>query len=340
MKHYAGVDLHCNNNLTLIIDEKDRICFQARLGNHLEEVLGALEPFRERLRGVAVESTYNWYWLVDGLQEADYAVHLVNTTAVKQYEGLKYRGDQSDAFHTAHLLRLGILPTGFIYPRRWRGVRDLLRKRGHLVRQRTANVLSLQNSYARSLAWRLSSREVQGLEGERLMEHFEDANVGLAAWCALQAIEHLNKLIEVVEQRVASQMEKRPQWPWLQSVSGIGEILGLTIVLETGEISRFPTVGSYASYARCVESGHYSNGKKKGKGNRKNGNKYLGWAYHEASHYAVRFHRPSQRYYDKKKARTKDRVAWSALANKLCRASYFVMRDQVNKGSLQRVCSG
>ena len=88
-------------------------------------------------------------------------------------------------------------------------------------------------------------------------------------------------------------------------------------------------MGEYASYARCVESAHYSNGKKKGGGNRKNGNKDLSWAFHEAAHYAVRFQGPAQRYYQRKKSQTHERIAWGALTHKLCRASYFVMRDQV-----------
>ena len=279
MNHYVGVDLHGKNNVTVIIDEGDRICFQRRLANGLSEILGVLEAFRESIQGVAVESTFNWYWLVDGLKEAGYRVHLVNTTAVKQYEGLKYRDDRSDAFHSAHLLRLGILPTGYIYPRSGRGMRDLLRKRSQLVRQRTANLLSLRNLYARSLCWDLSRKELRELEAERLMEHFEDTNVGQAAWSTREIIESLTRQIELIEQRVYSQMEEQSGGKWLQSVPGIGKILGGTIRLETGAIARFARVGEYASYARCVESAHYSNGKKKGAGNRKNGNKYLGWAF-------------------------------------------------------------
>lgn len=104
----------------------------------------------------AVESTFNWYWLVDGLQEAGYDVRLVNTAAVKQYDGLKHSGDFSDARHLAHLLRLGILPTGYIYPREARAVRDLLRKRSQLVRQRTTQILSMQNLLARNLGQQVS----------------------------------------------------------------------------------------------------------------------------------------------------------------------------------------
>ena len=76
-----------------------------------------------------VESTYNWYWLVDGLMDADYRVHLANPAAIQQYSGLKYSDDHSDARWLGHLLRLGVLPEGYIYPKADRAVRDLLRKR-------------------------------------------------------------------------------------------------------------------------------------------------------------------------------------------------------------------
>ena len=115
-----------------------------------------------------VESTYNWYWLVDGLMEQGYRVHLANTAAIQQYNGLKYTDDDSDARWLAHLLRLGVLPEGYIYPREQRPVRDLLRKRGQLVRQRTANLLSIQNLYTRNTGSSLSANEIKGLQVEEI----------------------------------------------------------------------------------------------------------------------------------------------------------------------------
>jgi len=99
---------------------------------------------------VVVESTSNWYWLVDGLMEADYRVHLANPAAIQQYSGLKYTNDHADARWLAHLLRLGVLPEGSISPKAARAVRDVLRKRAHLVRQHTSNVLSLHNIIVRN----------------------------------------------------------------------------------------------------------------------------------------------------------------------------------------------
>jgi transposase len=135
VKLYTAADLHSNNHFLSIIDEQDRRVLEKRLPNDLSVTLKVLEPYRADIVGIAVESTFNWYWLVDGLMEAGYPVMLVNTSKVKQYEGLKHTDDKHDAFWLAHLMRLGILPTGYIYPKEQRAVRDLLRERRRLVQQ-------------------------------------------------------------------------------------------------------------------------------------------------------------------------------------------------------------
>ena len=85
MSHYCGIDLHSNNHVVVVIDDEDNRVFDKRLNNDLSSTLKVLEPYRETLKGVAVESTFNWYWLVDGLQDKGFVCQLVNTTAVKQY---------------------------------------------------------------------------------------------------------------------------------------------------------------------------------------------------------------------------------------------------------------
>ena len=155
MTTYAGIDLHSSNCYLAVIDQhQSRLCGK-RLPNSLEQVQVALQPFRDGLSGVVVESTYNWYWLVDGLQEAGYHVHLANPSAIRQYEGLKHTDDKWDAFWLAQLLMLGILPQGYIYPKAERPTRDLLRRRLLFVRHRTAHILSLQSMVAR--CWAVAS---------------------------------------------------------------------------------------------------------------------------------------------------------------------------------------
>src|SRR2546429_5978429 len=163
MPLYGGIDLHANNSVVVLLNEQDQVIYQRRLTNHLPEILEPLAPYQADITGVVVESTYNWYWLVDGLMEAGYRVHLANPAAMQPYSGLKYTNDHSDARWLAHLLRLGVLPEGYIYPKAQRPIRDLLRKRAHLVEQQTANVLSVQNIILRNTGARLSTNRIKSV---------------------------------------------------------------------------------------------------------------------------------------------------------------------------------
>jgi len=194
--NYSGIDLHSNNSVVSVIDETDRVVAEKRLPNELARILTFLAPWQAELAGVVIESTYNWYWLVDGLQAASFVVHLANTTAIKKYDGLKHSDDETDARYLAHLLRLGILPTG-----------------------------------------------------------------------------------------------------------------------------------NFASYARCVDSQRISNGKKKGEGNTKNGNPYLSWAFIEAANFALRYCAEAKRFYERKKGKTNTILAHKALAHKLARACFHMLKE-------------
>jgi transposase len=328
MQTFAAIDLHSNNGVLTIIDETDRVLKQRRISNKLEEFLKELEPFRATLQGVAVESTFNWYWLVDGLQSALFPVTLVNTAAIQQYEGLKRSDDDYDAWWLAHMMRLGILPKGYIYPRQNRAVRDLLRKRATLVRQRTANILSVQNLEARNRGTRISSNEAKHLTGTRVAELYGNSDLALALTTTIAIIDSLNEQTHLIESAVLKKARLRPEWEAITSVWGVGKILGLTIMYEAGEMSRFASPGDFASYCRCVNAQRFSNGKKKGENNAKNGNKYLAWAFVEAAHFAIRFYPEAKRFYDRKAAKTNTIVAIKALAHKLARAAFHVLRDQ------------
>jgi len=151
MALYAGFDLHSTNSYLGIIDEDGKRMWNKKLRNDPSLILGMLSPFKKDIAGVVVESTYNWYWLVDLLKEEGYDVHLANPSRIQQYSGLKHGDDKHDAFWLAEMLRLKILPEGYIYPKEQRPLRDLLRKRSHLVKLRTSLIVSLQNILARNV---------------------------------------------------------------------------------------------------------------------------------------------------------------------------------------------
>ena len=331
MRLYVGIDLHSNNSVLVILDERDRTLYERRLRNDLPLILAALSPYREDIEAIAVESTYNWYWLVDGLMEAGYTVKLVNTMAVKVYEGLKYTDDEHDARHLAHLMRLGILPTGYIYPKEDRAVRDLLRKRGQLVRWRTAQILSIQGMFSRNRGRGIKMDDIRRLDDAAINEVCGgDANRVLAIESNLTVLRCLDEQIKGLERVVLKQARLKPAFKKLLTVDGIWHILAMTIMYEAGDMARFSKVGRFASYARCVSSSRWSNGKKKGKGNRKNGNRYLSWAFVEAAVFAVRFNERARRFHQRKKAKRNAVVAIKAVAHKLARACYHVLKEQVD----------
>ena len=221
-----------------------------------------------------------------------------------------------------------LLP-GYIYPKDQRPVRDLLRRRLLFVKHSTAHILSLQSMIARNLGTRMSVNAIKKLTEADADDLFDSPHLGLAAKSNIEVITHLKKIVKSIEKEIMSQIKLRKEFKLLLTIPGIGNILALTIMLEAGDINRFAKVGNYSSYCRCVKSERLSNGKKKGENNRKNGNRYLSWAYVEAANFAIRFCPKAQRFYQRKKAKTNGIVAIKALSNKLARASYYVMRDQV-----------
>jgi transposase len=324
---YSGIDLHSNNSVVVVSDEADRVVYRRRLPNELGKVVEALEPYRDELVGVVVESTYNWYWLVDGLQAAGHRVHLSHPAGAKTYEGLKHLDDDDDALQLARLLRLGLLRTAYIYPVAERGLRDLARRRMQLVRHRTMHVLAVENVMARQTGSRMSAYQVKALRCRQVEALGFEPDVARGVQANVAVLETLNRQIAALEKWLHERVQLRPQYAVLMTAPGIARILATVIMLETGSVERFAAVGNFASYARCVDSVHLSNGKKKGEGNVRNGNKYLAWAFIEAANMARRWCPEARRFYDRKKARTNAVVATKALAHKLARACYHMLKS-------------
>jgi transposase len=323
---YCGIDLHSSNAVYVITDSSDKVLLKKRLPNDLSTILSTLDPFCKQLITVVVESTYNWYWLVDGLMDAGYPVKLANPAAIDQYDGIKQADDLIDAAFLARLARLNILPTGYIYPKEERPVRDLLRRRTLLVRQRTAIKLSLQNMFMRQAALNLNWRGIRRLSDKERSEALDDHDFLLFVTKEqLELIEQLNTHITQFEDKVLERTELRPEYECLLTIPRVGVILGLTIMLETGEIGRFEHV---TSYCRCVRANKLSNGKSKGKNNSKNGNPHLAWALVEVVHHAIRSCPKAKQFYERKKSKRNGALARKALAAKWSKAAYYVMKRQ------------
>ena len=335
MIYYGAADVHSNNTCIGVIDENGKKVFLKKVLNYPKLILNELEPFKQNLKGMVVESTYNWYWIVDVMEENGYKVHLANPSAIKQYEGLKYSNDFDDAYHLANLLRLGILAEGYIYPKEQRAIRDLLRKRLMLVRHRTAHILSFQSLYTRHTGFNLDSSCIQRFRDYEFKDISPLEHVQLAGKANILTIRSLSSLIRDIEKTVLNSIALQPKFIKLKTIKGIGDILAMTVALETGDIHRFPKVGNFSSYCRLVSSQRLSNNKKKGPGNRKNGNKYLCWAFIEASNFARRYCPHAKRFYQRKMSKTNNILATKAVAHKLARAAYYIMRDGVDYDSVK-----
>ena len=327
MTLYCGIDLHSNNNYVCVINDKDKRLLELKLDNHPELVIKALSRYKKRLKGVAVESTFNWYWLVDALKDAGFSVSLVNTAKVVQYNGLKRTDDRYDAFHLAHLMRLGILPTGYIYPKEHRALRDLLRKRMQLVQDRSREIIRLKSFIQLHTGQTLRADKIKAKKF--VAPRIGEANTQLALQTSIGMVRAFTQQIKTVERSISHQVNSSPNFNLLKTVPGIGDILAQTVLLESGNIKRFKGPGNFASYSRCVDSRRESNGKKKGENNRKNGNKYLAWAFIEAANFSIRRSEKAKAFYQRKAKETNIIVARKALAHKLARACYWIMRNGV-----------
>jgi transposase len=195
-----------------------------------------------------------------------------------------------------------------------------------LVRAASTQLVSVQSQIWRSTGFRIKSSDLRKADfiSPRIDDYtLQSVHAGLAVYQTIQ------REIDGLERSAHQAVKLTDAFQILQTVTGIGKILGLTIMLETGPIERFAGPGNYASYCRCVDSTRMSNGKKKGVGNAKAGNKYLSWAFSEAAHFAVRFEPLAQRFYDRKKARTNGIIAIRAVARKLARATWMMLKHQV-----------
>jgi transposase len=320
---YCGADLHGSNVVLSICTQDGKRIMERRVKSDLETVLNTLEPYQAQLANVVVESTYNWYWFVDGLREREVPVAMANPARLDSYSGVKETNDFTDARWLAELARLGVVPESYVYPRQPRAVRDLLRRRSLFVRQRTAQRNSLAAWRARHAVASKRSERIADIDALDL-----DRFVLVEARMLLKAILRLSVLIEEIEKEVLGVLKPVQGYEQVLNVSGIGPILGMTIVLESGEFSRFASSARYASYCRTVRSRRTSNGKGKGRNNARNGNPYLAWAYSEAAHFAIRYDPRAKAWFERKKKRTNEPIAYKSLASKLAKAVWHLMQGE------------
>jgi transposase len=327
---YAGIDLHSKDLLICAIDEKGAAMKEKKIKNNIDNVLGFLEPFGEDIV-IAVESTINWYWLVDSLMDAGYVVKLAHPLALKHITQAKIKTDRRDAYKLANLTRLDALPESYIYPKELRPLRDLLRRRSDLVTEKTKWFATLRMQFMQYNVntMSLSTLKHFGTEDFDMLKLPEALK--MHAKMTMKRIELLTSQIKAIEEYLGSITVSDPRFKLLTDITGIGRVLGLTIYYEIGDISRFENVRHFSSYCRLVPSCHQSSGKsKKGKGS-KQGNSYLKCAFMQAAMISTAYDKDIKAYRDRRanKHGGKNIVANSILAHKLGMGVFSVLRDGV-----------
>jgi len=327
---YCGIDLSASTSHLCIVDENLSIHLQQKSANELPRISNLLEAFKPHLK-IVVESTFNWYWLVDGLLNLGFDVSLAHTLGLWMITQAKVKTDRRDAFTLAKLLRAGVIPKAYIYPASTRPARDLLRRRLKVVSMRAHEYGSLRQLLLRAGILSSSRNEIKLAQDEDLKRWFSHPLVVLSASQQIERIELLSKQIAELEQQILGLTRNNADYKRLLRISGIGKILALTILYEVGEVSRFETVRHFSSYCRLVPGVAQSGAVSRRGRSSKQGNAYLKSAFNQAAVAAVRSYPAIRRCYERhlKRHRGSARklVAYNVIAHKLAQAVYFVLKQ-------------
>lgn len=327
---YAGIDLSARDSHLCVVDEGLAIHLQQKSANDLPSIASLLTPFKPHLQ-IAVESTFNWYWLVDGLQASGFDVCLAHTLGLSMITQARVKSDRRDAFSLAELLRAGVIPKAYIYPASTRPLRDLLRQRLKVVHLRAQEYGSLRQLLLRKGILCSSRNQIKLAQHQDLREWLSHPLVVMSASHQLERIDLVSRQIAGLEQRIIDLTHDKADYKRLLKISGIGKLLALTIVYEVGQISRFKGVRHFSSYCRLVpgvaQPGQVS---RRGRGS-KQGNHYLKSAFNQAAVAAVRsspaIRRCYERHLQRHRGSARKLVAYNVIAHKLAQAVYHVLRD-------------
>jgi transposase len=326
--HFCGVDLHAKTMYLCVLDSEGKIQLHRELPADPDPFLRAIVPFEDLV--VAAECVNMWYWLADVCADEDVPFVLGHALYMRAIHGGKVKNDRVDALKIATLLRGGLLPVAYVYPREMRATRDLLRRRSRLVRQRGALLAHATNTNTQYNLEPLPGRLTYKKNRDAFAENFDDdPSLRVNVELDLALVQHYDAVIADAERHILRTVkaDDPDAFGRLRSVPGIGKITALTILYEMHTIKRFPRVQHFLSYCRLVRPHKQSAGKIVGHGPVKIGNPHLRWAFGEAAAHFVRdADQRGQRLVAKLKQRHGQAKATSILAQKLGRAVYFMLK--------------
>jgi len=330
-KFYCGVDLHARSMYVHIVDHKGKSVFDRDLTADPDEFLDAIKPYRKNIV-VGCECMFAWYWLADLCEDQRLPFALGHALAMKHIHGGKAKSDKIDAGKLANMLRGGLFPLAYAYPRAKRQTRDLLRRRSFFVRQRGQLIAHIVNTNSQfnlpPLPKKLRYAKNRTPE---LLDRFTDPSTRLMIGADLNLIDHYGEQIAELESYLirSAKVDDAVTFGLLRTIPGIGPILGLILLYEIDQIARFPEVGNFLSYSRLVRCEHSSAGKVKGSGGKKMGNAHLKWAFSEAACLMIRSVPAVKSWLQRQEKKRGKRKALSVLEAKIGRAVYHLWRKQV-----------
>jgi transposase len=328
-RYYCGVDLHARTMYLCLMDANGTILLHERIDCTPEAFLGAVQPYWDDLV-VTAECIFCWYWLADLCAEHGIAFVLAHALYLKAIHGAKTKNDRIDAEKLATLLRGGVIPQAYVYPPEMRATRDLLRRRLFFTRKRSELLSHVRNTFYQynlpAPTGTLTTRKSR----ERLPERFPDPVVRKSVEADLALCSAYDDQIRDLERTAKRQAQHHDAHTLylLQTVPGVGRILGLTILYEIHTISRFPRVQDFSSYARLVKAQKSSAGKLLGTSGAKIGSAHLKWAYSEAAVCFLHNNPQGRQHVKRLRRRYGKGKALSILAAKLGRATYFMLKQK------------
>jgi transposase len=313
-----------------LLSAKGKTVFERDLPAEPAAFLDAVQPFRKNLV-VGCECMFAWYWLADLCADKRIPFVLGHALAMKHIHGGKAKSDKIDAGKLANLLRGGMFPLAYVYPRAKRQTRDLLRRRSFFVRQRAQLITHIVNTNSQfnlpPFAKKLSYAANRLAE---LAERFAEPSTRLMISADLNLIDAYDAQIATLERHLlqSAKVDDPVTFGFLRTVPGIGPILGLILLYEIDRIERFPEAGNFLSYSRLVRCTHESAGKVKGFGGKKIGNAHLKWAFSEAACLMLRTGVPVKAWMQRQESKRGKRKALSVLEAKIGRTVYHLWRKQ------------
>jgi transposase len=329
-KFYCGIDLHVDWMYCCVIDADGEVRVHKNIRTTPTAFLQALQPFREDVV-VCVECMFTWYWLADLCEDEGIPFVLGHALYMRAIHGGKAKNDRIDSHKIAALLRGGLIPQAYVYPRRRRATRDLLRRRNHLMHKRAELYAHIQNTGSQYNLSDPLGRIAKPQNRRGLIERFDHACVQKNIAVDLALVDFYDPLLAELERYIEKTAHGHDpvSLALLRTIPGVGKILALVLLYEIEDIARFPRVQEFVSYSRLVKSARESNGKRHGTSGKKIGNAHLKWAFSEAAVLFLKNNEPGQKYLAKLATQHGKGKALSILAHKLGRAVYFMLKHQV-----------